>query len=200
MTVARAGGFLLIVGSVAVGVWGVAFNSGAPAGPPGPGVSPSDRMLVVAFALILSIGAGIVGLVAPLPLDSRLTRVGLGLIAVGMLTVGLGRAVVVIPTGSNELSSLPYLILVFGGVLATAVGSLLCGTSLVRSPSVVPRIVGLALLGGPVSLPLAAFISLPLHVDASVIVLIGLGLVLLGYAGIGLLAMGVAETQRRSEA
>jgi hypothetical protein len=201
MALARVGGLLLIVGSVAVGIWAIAFSgAAAPAGSAGQGEVRSDTLLVTAFALLLGAGAGAVGIAAPPPFGSRLTRVGLGLIGVGMLSVALGRTVVVIPTGSNELSSLPYLILVFGGGLATIVGSLVCGASLARSPSVGPRIVGLALLAGPLSLPLAAAISLPLHVDASVIVLIGLRLLILSYAGIGILALGAGGTRRGSQA
>lgn len=199
MVLARVGGLLLIVGSVAVGIWAIAFSGAA--APASPGEARSDTLLVTAFALLLGAGAGAVGIAAPPPpFGARLTRVGLGLIGVGMLSVALGRTVIVIPTGSNELSSLPYLILVFGGGLATIVGTLACGASLARSPSVGPRIVGLALLAGPLSLPLAAAISLLLDVDTSVIVLIGLSLLILGYAGIGILALGVGGTRQGSPA
>lgn len=198
MVLTRVGGLLLIAGIAAVAAWAITFaGPAAPAGPSGPGETRGDTTLVIAFALLLGAGAGTIGIAGPPRLDSRLTRVGLGITAVGMLSLALGRAVVVIPAGSNELSSLPYLFLVFGGGLATATGSLICGISLARSPSLGPRIVGFALVAGPLSLPLAAAISLPLHVDGSGVVLIGLSFVILGYAGIGILALGIGGPQRR---
>lgn len=129
MVLARVGGVLLIVGSVLAGIWAIAFSG--PAGPAGPGEPRPDTLLVTAFTLLLGTGAGAVGIAAPPPFSSRL-RIGLGLVAVGMFSVTVGRAVVVIPPGSNELRSLPYLILVFGGALATVIGALVCGASVVR--------------------------------------------------------------------
>ena len=194
----RAGGVLLIVGSVLAGIWAVAFGGpAAPAGPAGPGDPPGDTPLVTAFTPLIGAGAALVGIAPPAGFGSRL-RLGLGLVAVGMLSVTLGRAAIVIPPGSNELQSLPYLILVFGGGLATLIGTLACGASLVRSAGVGPRIVGLAILAGPISLPLAAAISLPFHVDASVIVSIGLGLLMLGCAGFGVLAFGGGRARQGS--
>lgn len=197
MLPARVGGLLLIAGSATIAAWAIAFAGPAapgPAGPAGPREARSDTLLVTAFSLLLGVGAGAVAIASPPPFGSRSARFGLGLLSVGMLAVALGRSVVVIPAGSNELSSLPYLILVFGGGLAIIIGSLLCGASLARSPRPGPRGVGFLLLAGPLSLPLAAAISVPLHVDASLIVMIGVMLLILGFVGIGLLALSASRS------
>jgi hypothetical protein len=84
-------------------------------------------------------------------------------------------------------------LLVGGGLLGAAIGALVVGVALARSRDLGGRLVGLALLAGPLSLPVATAISLPLHVDAAAVLLIGLGTSVLGIAGVGVLALGVGR-------
>jgi hypothetical protein len=172
--VGRTGGLLLIAGSAVAAFWAIALS-----GPAGPNGTRDDGLLVAAFTLLLGTGAGAVAIAAPLALDLKLTRVGLGLVSIGLLSVGLGRTVVVIPAGSNELSSLPYLFLVFGGGLVSMAGWLACGVSLLRSPGW-SRVVGLVMLGSAVGL----FIPAP-----------GPAFLAVGSAGIGLLSLGLRPTR-----
>ncbi len=188
MVLARVGG-LLIAGTAAVGIWAIAFGGAAAARPAGPGEPRSDSLLANAVVLLLGAGAGAVGVAGHPPFASPPTRGGLVLVGVGLLGVALGRTADLIPAGGNELHSIPYVILVFGGGLAAVVGSLVCGLSLARSPSAGLRIVGLAILAGLLSLPLALAIAVQLNVDSSIVVLIGLGLLILGYVGIGIVAL-----------
>jgi len=118
------------------------------------------------------------------PFGGRLARVGLCLVAVGLLGVALGTTLIVIPPGSNELQSWPFVILVLGGGLASIIGSLVCGLSLVRMPGG-PRLAGLVLLAGGLGL---AFLP------------IGFALPSLGFAGIGLFELGLGRTRQSSRA
>ncbi len=176
MVLARVGGVLLILGSVLTGI-AVATGSigGGPAGPGEDRVNaqPLVTALVAACSGLLGAGAGVVGIAAPPPLRPRLTRVGLGFVAIGLLSLALG-LIVPIPPGSNSLASWG-IYPVLGGGAASAIGWLVTAASLVRSPGG-PRVVGLVLLGA------VLVVLLPL---------LGWALLILGCAGVGLLALGV---------
>jgi len=188
MLPSRVGGLLLIAGAVTAGVWALAFGS-----PAGPDDSRGGSWLVITVTLLIGAGTAVVATAAARPMDGRRTRVGLGLAAVGLIGITLGQTVVVIPSGSNELASTPWVVLVGGGFLAAAIGALVVGLALARSSDSGGRLVGLALLAGPLSLPVATAISLSLHVDAGAVVLLGLGTSVVGIAGVGVLALGVAR-------
>jgi hypothetical protein len=186
----RVSGLLLLGGLVAGGAWAIAFGN-----PAGPDDARSGSWLVSAATLLIGSGAGAIAIAAARPLDARPTRVGLGLAAIGLIGVTLGQTVVVIPSGSNELQSTPWVLLVGGGFLAAVVGALVVGVTLARARDVGARLVGLALLACPLSLPLAAAISLPFHVDAGAVVLAGLGITVIGIAGVAVLALGVGRAR-----
>jgi len=188
MLLSRLGGVLLIAGAVAAGGWALVFGS-----PAGPDEARGGSWLVNAVTILFGAGAAVVATATAGPMDGRLTRVGLGVAAVGLIGITLGQTVVVIPTGSNELASTPWVVLVGGGFLAAAIGALVVGVALARLRDLGGRLVGLALLAGPLSLPLAAAISLPFHVDAGAIVLIGLVISVIAIAGVGVLALGVGR-------
>jgi len=188
MLSSRIGGVLLIAGTVAAGVWALIFGS-----PAGPDEARAGSWLVNALMILIGAGAAVVATTAARPMDGRLTRAGLGIAAIGLTGITLGQTMVVIPAGSNELASTPWVLLVGGGFLAAVIGALVVGVSLARSRDLGARLVGLALLAGPLSLPLAPAISLPLHVDAGAVVLVGLGVSVVGVAGVGVLALGVGR-------
>ena len=188
MLLSRIGGVLLIAGAVAAGVWALVFGR-----PAGPDEARASSWLVNAVTILIGAGSAVVATAAARPMDGKLTRVGLGLASVGLIGITLGQTVVVIPSGSNELASTPWVLLVGGGFLAAVIGGLVVGVALARSSDLVARLVGLALLAGPLSLPIASALSVPLHVDGSVVILVGLGISVLGVAGVGVLALGVGR-------
>ena len=188
MLLSRLGGLLLIAGTAGAGVWVIAFG-----GPASPEEARPGSWLVSAVTLLVAAGAGAVAIAAARPLDAAPARRGLGLAAVGLLGITVAQTLVVIPEGSNELASTPWVLLVGGGLLGAAIGALVVGVALARSRDLGGRLVGLALLAGPLSLPVATAISLPLHVDAAAVLLIGLGTSVLGIAGVGVLALGVGR-------
>jgi len=188
MRLSRLGGLLLIAGTVAAGVWALVFGR-----PAGPDEARAGSWLVNTVTILIGAGAAVVATAAARPMDGRLTRVGLGLAAVGLIGITLGQTVVVIPSGSNELASTPWVVLVGGGFLAGAIGAPVVGVALARSSDLGTRLVGRALLAGPLSLPAAAAISLPFRVDASAVILVGFGISVLGVAGVGALALRVGR-------
>lgn len=191
MPVSRIGGVLLIAGTVAAGAWALVFGR-----PAGPDEARAGSWLVNAATVLIGAGAAAVATASARPLIGRLTRAGLGLAAVGLISFSIGQTVVVIPSGSNELASTPWVLLVGGGFVAAVIAGLFVGVSLARSSDLGARLAGLALLAGPLSLPLASAISLPFHVDASAVVLVGLGVSVLGVAGVGVLALGIGRPPR----
>jgi len=188
MLVSRIGGVLLIAGTVAAGAWALVFGR-----PAGPDEARASSWLLNAVTILIGAGAAVLSAAAAHPLNAGRMRIGLGLAAVGLIGFSLGQTVVVIPSGSNELASTPWVVLVGGGFLAAVIGGLVVGVALARSSDLAARLVGLALLAGPLSLPLASVISLPFHVDAGAVVLVGLGTSVIGVAGVGVLALGVGR-------
>jgi hypothetical protein len=169
MGIDRIAGILLIIGSVVAGGWAVARGS-----------IDDDTPFVVAAGSLVASGAAILAARGPAALASPPTRTGLALVAGGLLVLIVGRTVVTIPAGQNELQSWPYLLLVFGGILVTVVGLVVAGLSLARSAGG-SRLVGLVLLAG---VPVAGLLN------PSSISWLGFVPGLLGIAGVGALALG----------
>jgi hypothetical protein len=143
-------------------------------------------------ATLIAVGAIVLGLMGPKPLDGRSIRIGLGMLGAGFVCY-LSANVIPAPDGKNNLESWPHIIGLLGGALAMAVGVLVTGLALVRSPGPL-RVTGVLLVAGLLLLPFAAILSnmamegLPFPVGAALEVL-GFAGVCLGVAGIGALAM-----------
>lgn len=182
MRFGRIGG-MLIMGGVVLFVLGYALMIvGAAVGSPLTGV---------ATALIGS-GAATLCAAGPRPLRGRVTRIGLGTLAVGLASL-LGSSIVAAMLTFDPLESLPFGVLLIGGFLAMALGSLVTALSLVRAPGP-SRVVGSLLLAGPLLFLLAGTIGphvgdVPfLSVIAEALVILGAIGFVLGGTGLGLLA------------
>jgi hypothetical protein len=172
MRVGRIGGLLIVGGCALIPLVAVLGGSG-PLGVDGhPDRDMSNPTKNAPFAL-LGLGAAFLSVAGPEPLHGRGVRVGLGMLAVGLLSL-LVSSIIPIPAGSNDLQSWPYIIAGAVGLLATAGGTLVTVVSLVRVPGP-PRVVGSLLLGGLLLFPFASILSV-----------IG---IFVGLMGIGVLAI-----------
>jgi hypothetical protein len=147
---------------------------------------------VSAAPVLLAVGTLVLGLTGPKPLDGRSIRIGLGMLGAGILCF-LAANVIPAPDGMNNLQSWPHIIGLLGGILATAVGVLVTGLALVRSPGPL-RVAGMLLVAGLLLLPFAVILSSmamegqPFPIGGALEVLGFVG-VCLGVAGIGALAI-----------
>jgi hypothetical protein len=107
-----------------------------------------------------------------------------------LLAIAIGRIAVTIPSGSNELQSWPYIILVLGGLLASGVGCVATGLALARTP------------GGATLVGLLLLVAVPALVVLGGMTIGWLGYLpgLVGAAGIGTLALAVDIPRSRPRA
>jgi hypothetical protein len=154
----------------------------------------SDTLPLVISTGLLGIGVAGLGLVGSAPFDRRSARVGLGILAVGLLSIiaGFTSMPSPLPRG-EELLEQSGLMDVLLGVLVAGLGLLATGLSLaLRASTDGPsRAVGLGLLGGGI----VGGISVPSSPT------LGIELIALGFAGIGLRALvaGAHEPAPRAE-
>jgi hypothetical protein len=177
----RIGGVLVLGGS-ALTVPAAVFAG--PAAPPGPGALEGAGLgdvLLSAYLIVLGAGAGVLGIFGPRPLHGRTLRFGFSTVAFGLVGVVVS-SLIPIPEGSNELQSWPWIISAGLGAFATLGGSLVTVVALLRAAGF-PRVVGLLF----VAALLVIVASAPLN--AELLRQVGLALVVLGIAGIGLLAI-----------
>ena len=148
----------------------------------------ATRSSVVLPAALLGVGAALVSVSARMPLDARLTRIGLGLLALGAFSVVVAQ--VVESSDAEEMAGLAPLLIAIG---ALAIGGLALGLSLARSSGRV-RVVGavillgLALVVGGEALG-GGLASPPLILQVG-FVIAGAGL-----AAIGVLALGLRPVE-----
>ena len=185
----RIGGMLVVGGCVlcllaaAIAVGGGNADSGLDA----------VYQWIVPWALVpIGLGAAVLGVAGPTPLDGRAIRVGLATLGVGLLSYLFGN-VVPVPGGSNNLQSWPHIILLIAGVLASVIGLIVTVVSLIRTPGP-SRALGSLLLTGLLLFPCAGLISAvstdqPFRSIVSAFVVLGFIGVFLGLIGIGVLAI-----------
>jgi hypothetical protein len=189
MRFGQIGGVLVVGGSVACLIAITIIVAGDNAG--NELYRLAGTILPAAVALI-SLGALVLGLPGPKPLGGRSIRIGLGMLGAGFLCF-MAANVVPAPDGRNNLQSWPHIIGLFGGALVMAVGVLVTGLALVRSPGPL-RVAGLLLVAGVLLLPCAAILSSmaiegqPFPIGGALEAL-GFAGVCLGVAGIGALAI-----------
>jgi hypothetical protein len=128
MRFGQIGGVLVVGGSVACLVAMAIFVAGDNAGSDLYGLALT--ILPKAVALI-AVGALVLGLTGPKPLDGRSIRIGLMMLGAGCLCF-MAANVIPAPDGRNNLQSWPHIIGLLGGALAMAVGALVTGLALVR--------------------------------------------------------------------
>ena len=151
-----------------------------------------DQLIVPGALVPIGLGAAVLAVAGPRPLNGRAARVGLGMLGAGLLSY---LAVTVLPVreGSNNLQSWPHIILLVFGVLATVTGLIFTGVSLVRAPGPA-RAGGSLLLAGLLSFPCAGVLSTgaadqPIVAIVSALVVLGFIGGFLGLIGIGVLAI-----------
>ena len=92
----------------------------------------------------LGAGAAVLAIAGPGLLRGRGVRIGLGILAVGPVSLVVS-GIVPISEGTNTLETLPYLLSLALGLLATVAGAVLTGLSLARTPGL-SRLVGVLFL------------------------------------------------------
>lgn len=187
MWLGRIGGTLVILGSVLCTLAAALIVVGAEGG------LRSMALLIVPAGIVpIGVGAAILAMAGPSPLDGRALRVGLAMLGIGIVSY-LAANYLPVPAGRNNLQSWPHVILAVVGVLAAFIGVLVTVASLVRVPGPL-RTTGLLLLAGILLLPIAAVLSNsvtepPLATIGAALEVIGFAAVFVGLAGIGVLAI-----------
>lgn len=190
MTVGRIGGMLVVAGCAMFVVTGVAGMSGAAVGI---GVKDASGLLGSAAAALVGAGAGVLSLTGPRPLNGAAVRVGLGILAVGLLSI-LASSIIAGAYDSDPLESWPFIISFLVGLAATVIGTLLTDVALVGAGGQ-SRTAGSVFLAGLALLVGAGFFASPAVVVLSLGPIVralalagGVGIVL-GGAGVGVLAI-----------
>ena len=168
MNLSRIGGGLLIVGVAAFVAAAVAdFSLTAP-------------------AALAGLGAVLVAAAGPPPLDRRLVRFGLVMLAVGALSVAIMLAIQAATQHFPEMISLVPLLI---GAVTLPAGCLAVGVPLARS-SGASRFVGLLVLLGLALVGIGEVSSAAQAGPVSLILAAGVAVAAIGLAGVGRLAIG----------
>ena len=171
MSFGRIGG-MLVVGGCVLFMIAVAIAMGG--GSVGLGGRDVGGLVLAASLALLGSGAAVLSVAGPRPLNGRAVRVGLGILAVGLLS-----------SLASSIMEPPIFAWLIGGLLATVLGALITGLSLVRRPGP-SRAVGSLLLAGMLLLVLTTLASPA--VDQQLQEIAG-ALAVLGGTGVGVLAI-----------
>lgn len=188
MQFGRIGGTLVVGGWALVAITGAILVGG---GSVGIGARTTGGLTLSAALALIGLGAAVLSRSGPPALAGRAVRVGLGILAVGLLSVLLA-AIIAGASEFDPLESIPTIVLLFGGGWATLIGLLIAVIALVRAPGR-SRAVGLLFLGG-LGLCIAAIVLAGGNVrrlegiTAAMAALGYVGIVLSGI-GLGLLAI-----------
>ncbi len=186
------GGLLLISSAIALAFYLIIEGLGVLVGAGGAIVSS----ILSASFLCEGIGAALVGLAAPPPLDGRASRVGLGLLAIGLLGAVLAGFQAF---GSSVLAGQAIWAVASAVFLGSTVGTLIIGLSLVRLRGL-PSGIGFCLLASIVPIvvgPIGDAIGLAGPLWAAVHVA-GVVTSVVGVAGLGILAINGVRLTRES--
>ena len=190
MWLGRIGGTLVVCGFVLIViVAAIAVGGGAV----GVGLSSLGSLIYGGALALAGCGTAVLSVGGPRPLHGRAVRIALGILAVGLLS-SLASTAIAAGMTSDPLESLPFIALFLLGVCATVVGWLVTGLSLVRAPGP-SRKVGSVFLASILLLVLAATASAmgtqapPLQAIGWGLGILGVAAVILGGAGVGVLAI-----------
>ena len=173
MRFGRIGGMLVVGGCVLFMVAGAIAAGG---GAIGLGLDNGGGLVLTVALALLGSGAAVLSVAGPTPLHGGLIRIGLGTLAVGLVST-------LAASGSPLDSPVAYLFIV--GMTAAVLGSLVTVLSLVRTPGP-SRAVGLLF---PVGILLLLFTVILDRTPGAMPLLIGGTLILLGGIGVGVLAI-----------
>lgn len=165
-------GGTLVVGGCALFMIAAAIAVGG--GSVGLGIRDVGGLVLAASLALVACGAAVLGVAGPRPLRGRVVRVGLGALAVALVSY--------LAASIMAEESLPMFVLFIGGPLATFLGSMVTGLSLVRVPGL-SRVAGSLVLAG-LLLILLGTIS-----RGNAVAVLGLIAVLLGGTGVGVLGV-----------
>lgn len=187
----RIGGMLVVGGCVLFVVTGAIFVGG---GGVGIGLRDVGGLVLAASLALLGSGAAVLSVAGPRPLNGRAVRVGLGILAVGLLSSVASSAIAAGLT-YDPLEDGPFVILFLVGGLATIIGSPVTVLSLVRAGGR-PRAVGSLFLAGLLLVILGGFLGAgtnpnpdPLPVIGRALAVLGGVVIVLGGTGVGVLAI-----------
>ena len=168
------GGCVLFVVTGAIFVGGGALHIGD---------GEIGSLALAASLVLVAFGAAVLSVAGPRPLNGRAVRVGLGALAVGLVSLLVSSIVgVAASPGHEDEESLPMLVLLVVGLVASVLGALITALSLVRTPPGPSRGVGLLFLAGMLLFVLTTLYAQPLQAIAG-------ALAVLGGTGVGVLAI-----------
>lgn len=183
------GGCLLLTAAVVTGATG-------PAGPDGTPLRDLGMLILCVGLASLASGAGVLGLAGPRPLAGRSVRVGLVVLAVGLVSLA-GCILTPIPAGSNTMASGQYVVLGGVGFLGIGAGTLVTDASLIRATGG-SRLVGALFLVGLLMVIVFSLLANGVVALGSLrplvegVAAIGGGVVLAAVAGLGIIPIRAA--------
>ena len=187
----RIGGVFVVGGWVLFVVTGAIFAGG---GAVRIGDGAIGGLALAASLALVGSGAAVLSIAGPRPLHGRAVRVGLGILAVGMLS-SLASSAIAAGLAYDPLEDGPFVILFLVGGLATIIGSPVTVLSLVRAGGR-PRAVGSLFLAGLLLVILGGFLGAgtnpnpdPLPVIGRALAVLGALVIVLGGTGVGVLAI-----------
>ena len=187
----RIGGVFVVGGWVLFVVAGAIFAGG---GAVRIGDGAIGGVALAASLALVGSGAAVLSIAGPRPLHGRAVRVGLGILAVGMLS-SLASSAIAAGLAYDPLEDGPFVILFLVGGLATIIGSPVTVLSLVRAGGR-PRAVGSLFLAGLLLVILGGFLGAgtnpnpdPLPVIGRALAVLGALVIVLGGTGVGVLAI-----------
>lgn len=187
----RIGGVFVVGGWVLFVVTGAIFAGG---GAVRIGDGAIGGLALAASLALVGSGAAVLSIAGPRPLHGRAVRVGLGILAVGMLS-SLASSAIAAGLAYDPLEDGPFVILFLVGGLATIIGSPVTVLSLVRGGGR-PRAVGSLFLAGLLLVILGGFLGAgtnpnpdPLPVIGRALAVLGALVIVLAGTGVGVLAI-----------
>jgi hypothetical protein len=181
----RLGGWLIVGGGalVAVAIWMYLDGEGL-------GSGTATSLPITAALALFALGAIVLCAVGPEPFSGRLVRVGLGMLAVGQLSL-LTQEILFAASTSDQMPNPGIIGLLYLAAGATGgLGLLLTGLALTMTPGRA-RLVGALLLAGMVLLLAAGVATVYLRLALPGHFLLGvLVLAIAGNVAVGLLAIG----------
>ena len=185
-----------IGGALAIGGWAlivIAIAIAATGGAVGIGTAEIGGLVLAAALTLIGSGAALVGIAGQSPLDGRAVRIGLVILAVGLVS-SLGSSIIAAGSQDDPLASVPFIVFFLLGAAATALGAVVTVLSLLSTRGLA-RILGALLAAGLALLTLAWILgSRPSDIQSpggvgGILALLGGIAIVLGGAGVGALAI-----------